>query len=93
MEYEWDPEKDALNLRKHGLALAQGIPALEDENRVWWFDDRQDYWEERVLTIGRNRDSVLFVVSVDRAVNRIRIISVRKAERDEERIYFRGDGA
>ncbi len=86
---EWDPAKDALNKRKHGYSLAQGAPALEDANKVVWIDDRFDYGEERVLTLGLNQQNVLFVVSTVRVQEVTRIISVRKAKRDEERIYFR----
>ncbi|MGD0631112.1 MAG: BrnT family toxin [Terracidiphilus sp.] len=88
MRYTWDPEKDALNQRKHGYSLAQGVPALEDAKKVAWFDDRFDYGEERILTIGLNQLNVLFVVSVERVEEVTRIISVRKAKKDEERIYF-----
>jgi uncharacterized DUF497 family protein len=91
MQYEWDPEKDAANQRKHGFSLSQGALALEDANKVVWFDDRFDYGEERVLTIGLNQQNVLFVVSTERIAEVTRIISVRKAKRDEERIYFRAD--
>lgn len=52
MRYVWDPAKDALNQRKHGLSLADGIPALEDPDRVSWVDDRFDYGEERIATVG-----------------------------------------
>jgi uncharacterized DUF497 family protein len=38
----WDPEKDALNRRKHGLGFDEGVPVLEDPNRVSWIDDRYD---------------------------------------------------
>ena len=50
MRYTWDPEKDALNRRKHGLALATGVDALEDPNRESRIDDRFDYGEERIVT-------------------------------------------
>lgn len=91
MRYTWDPEKDAQNRRKHGFSLAQGVPALEDASKVAWFDDRFDYGEERVLTIGLNQQNVLFVVSAEKIAEVTRIISVRKAKRNEERIYFRAD--
>ena len=91
MRYEWDPPPPPRNRRKHGYSLAQGARALEDANKVAWFDDRFDYGEERVLTIGLNQQNVLFVVSTERIAEVTRIISVRKAKRDEERIYFRAD--
>ncbi|MGH9605595.1 MAG: BrnT family toxin [Terracidiphilus sp.] len=48
MRYTWDPEKDALNRRKHGLSLEEGVPALDDPNFESWIDDRFDYDEERM---------------------------------------------
>ena len=89
MRYAWDPAKDALNQRKHGLSLADAIPALEDPKRDISVDDRFDYEEERIVTTGRNGSKVLVVVSTelmrdedDEAL--IRIISVRKASWYEE---------
>jgi hypothetical protein len=55
MRYTWDPEKDALNRRKHGLSLAAGVDALEDPNRDSWIDDRFDYGEERIISQGLAR--------------------------------------
>jgi uncharacterized DUF497 family protein len=53
MQYVWDPAKDLLNKRKHGLSLEDGIAALEDPGRDFWVDDRFDYGEERIITMGR----------------------------------------
>lgn len=89
MRYAWDPAKDALNQRKHGLSLAEGIPALEDPEHDTWIDDRFDYGEVRIVTAGRSGSQVLIVVSTE--LNRTeegdeitRIISVRKPKRYEE---------
>jgi uncharacterized DUF497 family protein len=89
MRFVWDPAKDVLNRRKHGLSLADGIPALEDRNRVFWTDDRYDYGEIRLVTAGRNGGKVLIVVSTEREPEDdgeevTRIISVRKAKPYEE---------
>ena len=65
MRYVWDPAKDVLNQRKHGLSLAEGIPALEDPDRDSWIDDRFDYGEERIVTLGMNLPNVLYVVSTE----------------------------
>lgn len=90
MRYTWDPEKDALNRRKHGLGLAAGVAALEDPNLYFWIDDRFDYGEERIITLGLSARRVLFVVSTELNQNLTRIISVRKAEDDEIAKYDRG---
>ena len=55
MRYLWDPAKDILNRSKHGLSLADGIPALEDPDRESWIDDRFDYGEERIVTLGMGK--------------------------------------
>lgn len=75
--------KDAVNRGKHGLPLADGIPALEDPDRESWIDDRFDYGEERIVTLGLGRRGVLYVVSTELGENWTHLISVRKAEKDE----------
>jgi uncharacterized DUF497 family protein len=90
MRYAWDPAKDALNRRKHGLSLKDGIPALEDPERDSWIDNRLDYGEERVVTLGIGVKQVLYVVSAEREEDCIRIISVRKAVSDEIERYGLG---
>lgn len=83
MRYVWDAAKDVLNRHKHRLSLADGIPALEDPNSESWIDNRFDYGEERVITLGLNRNRVLCVVSSEWEEDCIRIISVRRAMTDE----------
>ena len=90
MEYEWDAAKDAENRRKHRLSLADGIPALEDPDAESWIDTRFEYSEERIVTLGRNRARILFVVATEPAIDRTRIISVRRAEKHEELRYYEG---
>ena len=80
MRYVWDPAKDALNQRKHGLSLADGIPALEDPDRVSWMDDRFDYGEQRIATLGMGRTNLLYVATTEPDEETMRIVSVRRAE-------------
>jgi uncharacterized DUF497 family protein len=90
MRYVWDPAKDLLNRRKHGLSLADGIPTLEDPERDEWIDNRLDYGEERIVTLGLSQKRILYVVSTERGESCIRIISVRRAEDDEIERYSLG---
>jgi hypothetical protein len=90
MTYEWDLRKDAQNRRKHRLSLADGIPALEDPDAESWVDERFDYGEERIVTLGRSPAGILFVVTSEIAVDRTRIVSVRRAENYEEERYYTG---
>jgi hypothetical protein len=90
MRYEWDPEKDALNRRNHGLSLAAGIDALEDPNRDSWIDDRFEYGEDRIVTLGMGKNAQLYVVSTEPLEGWTRLISVRRAEDDEIEQYGMG---
>jgi uncharacterized DUF497 family protein len=90
MEYEWDSAKDAENRRKHRLALADGIPALEDPDAESWIDQRFDYGEDRIITLGKATHQVLLVVTTELTESLTRIISVREAQRHEEERYYQG---
>jgi uncharacterized protein len=90
MRYVWDPVKDALNRQKHGLALSDGIPALEDPNGSSWYDVRFEYQEERIVTLGRGERRILYVVSTKLEEEFTRIISVRRAEKHEIKHYLLG---
>jgi uncharacterized DUF497 family protein len=90
MIYEWDLRKDAQNRRKHRLSLADGIPALEDPDAESWIDERFDYGEERIITLGRSPAGILLVVTSEITADLTRMISVRKAEKYEEERYYTG---
>jgi uncharacterized DUF497 family protein len=89
MRYTWDPEKDALNRRKHGMSLEEGVPALEDARNNSWIDDRFDYGKERFATLGLGRRRVLYVISTISQKDLTRVISVRKANKNEVEQYGR----
>ena len=90
MEFEWDEAKDRLNRKKHGIGFCEALPAFLDPKRIERIDEiHSTPEEERVDIIGRVRDSLLvFGVYTDRN-GRIRIISVRKAEKEEIDEYYR----
>ncbi len=87
----WDRAKAAVNLRVHGVAFEDAIPAIEDSQRLESLDDRFDYGEERTILLGLSRNRILFVVVTQRGEQTCRIISARKATRDEEDRYYAGD--
>jgi hypothetical protein len=95
MGYIWDSAKDALNRKKHGLSLEAAIPVLEDPESYFWIDDRYDYDEERIITLGLSKQGVLVVISTEITKaeddeKTIRIISVRKAVGAETDWYYLG---
>ena len=89
MDYSWDPRKASDNLRKHGVNFADAVLALEDENALTIEDHGHD--EQRFKTLGMGPYAkVLFVVHAERGKDCIRIISARKADRNEVRQYYQG---
>jgi uncharacterized protein len=90
VQYEWDNDKAAANLRKHDVDFVDAIAALEDANLMEILDSRFTYGEERVQVIGMAKGGLLFVVMTLRGENTCRIISARKATRNEEDRYYAG---
>ena len=87
METEFDPEKDAANLAKHGVSLILGVVVLE--NCIGEIaDDRRDYGEVRINAFGLAGER-LFVCTYTMRNGTHRLISVRKASRQEQRTWLR----
>ena len=85
MSYEWDPNKEKSNFRKHGIKFADAVGVFEDENAITMEDD--DARESRFITIGMDfLNRILVVVYTFRNIV-IRIISARKATARERKIY------
>ena len=91
-DFEWDPAKAAANIRKHGVSFEQAALAFRDLFSVEWIDTtREGYGEERVILLGTSQGQILAVVYTERE-ERIRIISARRATKDEQDRYFRENG-
>ncbi len=85
MEYEWDEQKAASNVVKRGIDFADAATAFEDEAAVTIVDEFAD--EERFITIGMDALGRLLVVVYTCGVATIRLISARKATRQERQQY------
>ncbi|MGA3263877.1 MAG: BrnT family toxin [Terracidiphilus sp.] len=90
MEFEWDPAKAETNLRKHRVPFLKASEVFKDGNRLERPDASGDYDEERWIVIGRVERTILSVVYTQRG-QRIRLISARRATRNEQRTYWTGD--
>lgn len=88
MKFEWDPVKALENRRKHGIDFLDAIAALRDPNRLEEIDERFEYGEERRRVLGLAFASVLFVVTTDRGELCCRIVSARKATKNEQDHYY-----
>lgn len=89
MDFEWDPLKAEANLRKHRVAFHRAIFVFDDPARHERPDASDDFGEERWVALGFVEPYVLFVVFTHRQ-EKIRLISARKATRDEQQFYWNG---
>jgi uncharacterized DUF497 family protein len=88
MKYEWDENKRQSNIQKHGIDFVAAKEVFSDGERIETVDDRQDYGEERIQTIGYAKPGVLFVVYTYRNKSATRrFISARKANKKELALY------
>lgn len=87
MHFEWDEAKRRLNLQQHGIDFVDAVKVFKVET-VTVVDDRYEYGETRFLTLGLVKGTVI-AVSHTETDDVIRIISARKAQRDEEIRYFK----
>lgn len=88
MRFEWDERKRKSNLRKHGIDFV-GCEAIFAGTVKTTIDDRADYGEERFVTFGLLDDRVVAVVHTE-AADTIRVISIRKATKREQALFFEG---
>jgi uncharacterized protein len=85
--YEWDDDKAAANKRHHGVSFSEAITVFDDPGCLEFFDEAHSEEEGRFAAIGFSaKGRLLFVVFAPRH-ERLRIISARLPERDEEQIY------
>ena len=86
MDFEWDDAKNIINLKKHGIDFDF---AKEIFAGIWISkqDKRKDYGEDRFLALGLLENCVLLAVYTKRG-NTIRLISVRRANIAERKIYY-----
>ncbi len=84
--FEWDDEKNRINKRKHHVSFETAEKVFADEYRVEWFDEKHSDEEDRYITLGMVND-IVHVVYTERGVA-IRLISARRADKDERRRYY-----
>ncbi len=86
MRFTWREPKRRTNLTKHGADFA-------DAERVFtgptftFEDDGEDYGEQRWVTLGLLSEQVMVIVHTE-TENEIHVISMRKADKDEQLLFF-----
>jgi uncharacterized protein len=87
MKFDWDTLKANGNKAKHGVSFEVAAKVFLDANRIESYDGKEDYEEDRWITIGYVDPAFLLVVYTVRDDETIRIISARKAVPHEQRQY------
>ena len=85
--FEWDEDKAAANIRKHGISFETAGRVFQDDSLIEIFDSLHSDDENRMLAIGVV-DEILSVVYTERHEQTIRLISARKATKKERSMYY-----
>jgi uncharacterized protein len=88
VKYQWDKNKAATNIGKHGIDFADVISVFSDDLAITLPDERFD--EDRFITIGLDAFGRVIVVVYTWRGQDIRMISARLATRQERRQYEEG---
>lgn len=92
VEIVWDPAKNEINFRKHGIHFEEAAQVFKDPLAVS-VQDRIENGEERWQTVGMTSNLIVLLVAHTVAIGDrevIRIISARKLDRKERRKYELG---
>ncbi len=89
IRFEWDSIKAVSNRKKHGVSFEEAQSIFYDEYAIQFFDEENSEEEERFSMLGlSNRTRILIVCHCERGCGEvIRIISARKATRNERKYY------
>lgn len=90
LRFEWDEQKESENRRKHGVSFQEGETVFSDENALLLGDPDHSEAEDRFILLGlSSRIRILLVCHCYRAKESIiRIISARRADKDERAQYL-----
>lgn len=88
IRFAWDEVKTAENLRKHGVSFEEASTVFADENARLKHDPDHSQEEDRFILLGlSSKLRMLAVCHVYREEKIIRLISARKATRNERKQY------
>lgn len=91
LRFEWDERKNRSNLKKHGVSFEEAETAFYDASAERFFDPDHSADEDRFILLGMSVKLRIIVVChcFRESADVIRIISARKADKSEERDYWR----
>lgn len=87
MRFEWDADKAAANLLKHGVSFSEATEVFYDSNAIAGYDAAHSIVEARFFVIGLSSRRLLFVLYTEGKHDAVRIISARKSSKSEQIDY------
>jgi hypothetical protein len=87
MRFEWDENKRKSNIQKHGIDFKDAKQVFEGITLTFQ-DNRFDYGEQRYITMGLLYEIVVVIAHTE-SEETIRIISMRKATKNEQKLFFK----
>ena len=90
LKFEWDKRKETTNVQKHGVSFEDVRTAFFDEGAIPFYHPDHSDQEDRFILLGLSlKPQVLVVCHCFRESETVvRIISARKADKDEARAYW-----
>lgn len=90
LEFEWDNKKDRVNAKKHGVSFDEARTVFFDEQAIQFYDPEHSDEEDRFILLGTSFKLKTLVVChcFREEETKIRIISARKADTEEEQVYW-----
>jgi uncharacterized DUF497 family protein len=85
MKFDWDTKKRQTNIKKHGIDFS-GLRKVFEKPMLTRIDNREDYGETRWISLGDLNGKIVILVYTERE-NNVRLISARRATKNEENIY------
>lgn len=90
MRFEWDEDKAAANLAKHGVSFGEAETVFADPLYVDFYDPDHSDDEHRYIVIGESNQGRLLIVSYTERDEITRLISAREVMRSEREAYEEG---
>jgi uncharacterized DUF497 family protein len=90
MKFEWDENKAARNLSKHGISFEEAKTVFDDPLYVDFYDPDHSEGEALYLIVGASNRRRLLIVSYTERGDSIRLISAREVTRSEQEAYEEG---
>jgi uncharacterized protein len=87
LEFEWDLEKAASNLKKHGVTFEEAATVFGDPLAAIFNDQVHSEEEQREIIVGHSAKNRLLLVCFTERAGAVRLISARRATKRERKDY------